>query len=82
MTYTLTFDGKPAAVTGPGVISGTTNAGKIISDRVIEIALARLGTPTDTVTWTLSADGKTLTESFMGLGPDASKPSVNVFLKQ
>ena len=83
VTYALTFDGKPAAVTGPGMISGTTNTGKIVSDRVIEIADARLGTPVSTATWTLSADGKTLTTSFMELGPDASKePSISVYLKQ
>ena len=82
-TYTLTFDGKPASVTGPAVISGTTNTGKIVSDRVIEIAGARMGTPAGATTWTLSADGKTLTTSFMTLGPDASKePTVRVYLKQ
>jgi hypothetical protein len=79
----LTFDGKPAAVTGPAIISGTTDTGKIVSDGVIEIASARSGTPSGTGTWTLSADGKTLTTSFMALGPDASKePSVSVYLKQ
>ena len=83
LTYALTFDGKPATVTGPAVISGTTRAGKIVSDRVVEIALARLGTPEGTVTWTLSADGKTLTSNFKELGPDASKePSVSVYQKQ
>jgi hypothetical protein len=82
-TYVLTFDGKPAAVTGPVLISGTTSTGKIVSDGVIEIASARLGTPAGTATWTLSADGKSLTTSFMALGPDASKePSVSVYLKQ
>jgi hypothetical protein len=82
-TYTLTFDGKPAAETGPAVISGYTNTSKIVSDRVIEIAWARMGTPAGRATWTLSADGKTLSSSYMSLGPDASKePSVAVFLKQ
>jgi hypothetical protein len=83
LTFALTFDGKPDAVTGPGLITGTTSTGKIVSDRVIEIANARLGTPTGTATWTLSADGKTLTSSYMALGPDATKePSVSVYLKQ
>jgi len=42
-----------------------------------------MGTPAGTTTWTLSADGKTLTSSFMRLGPDAGKePSVAVYLKQ
>jgi len=83
LTYALTFDGKPAAVTGPAIISGTTSTGKIVSEGVIEIASARLGTPSGTATWTLSADGKTLTTSFISLGPDASKePSVSVYLKQ
>jgi hypothetical protein len=83
ITLDLTFDGKPVGVTGPGVISGTTTAGKIVSDRAIEIDNARLGTPTSTATWTLSPDGKTLTSSILGLGPDATKePSVSVYLKQ
>lgn len=81
--YTLTFDGKPAVVAGPAVISGTTVAGKVISDRVIEVAGARMGTPANIVTWTLSGDGKILTTSGMTLGPEASKqPSVTVYLKQ
>ena len=83
MKYVLTFDGKAAAITGPILISGTTITGKIISDGVIKTATARLGTPTGSGTWTLSADGKTLTRSVMTLGPDASKkPSVTVFMKQ
>jgi hypothetical protein len=83
ITYALTFDGKPAAVTGPVLISGTTSTGKIVSDGVIEIASARFGTPAGTSTWTLSADGKTLTTSLMTLGPNASKePSVSVYRKQ
>jgi len=83
LTFALTFDGQPDAVTGPGLITGTTSTGKIVSDSVIEIANARLGTPTGTATWTLSANGKTLTSSYMALGPDATKePSVSVYLKQ
>jgi hypothetical protein len=83
LTFALTFDGKPDAVTGPGLITGTTSTGKIVSDGVIEIANARLGTPTGKVTWTLSANGKTLTTSYMALGPDATKePSISVYLKQ
>jgi len=79
----LTFDGKPSNLTGPAVISGTTDAGKIISDRVIEIDGARMGTPSGVTTWTLSADGKTLTSSAMTLGPEASKePTVRVFQKK
>ena len=83
LAFALTFDGKPAAVTGPVIISGTTSTGKIVSDDVIEIANARLGTPAGMATWTLSANGKTLTTSFKALGPDATKePSVSVYLKQ
>jgi hypothetical protein len=83
LTFALTFDGKPDAVTGPALITGTTSTGKIVSDSVIQIANARLGTPSGTATWTLSSDGKTLTSSYMALGPDATKePSVSVYLKQ
>jgi hypothetical protein len=81
--FVLTFDGNPAAITGPNMISGTTMTGKIMSDGVIKTASARLGTPTGTGTWTLSADGKTLTRSIMTSGPDAGKePSVTVYMKQ
>ena len=42
-----------------------------------------LGTPAGTATWTLSAEGKTLTTSFMALGPDATRePPVSVYVKQ
>lgn len=79
----LTFDGKPGNPVGPGVISGSTDTGKIVSDRVIETAQARMGTPTGTTTYTLSADGKTLTTSAMTVGPDASKtPTVRVYQRQ
>ena len=83
VTFALTFDGKPAAVTGPVLISGTTSTGKIVSDDVIEITNARLGTPSGTATWTLSADGKILTTSYKASGPDSTKePSVSVYQKQ
>lgn len=81
--FVLTFDGNPAALTGPNMISGTTMTGKIMSDGVIKTTSARLGTPTGAGTWTLSADGKTLTRSIMTSGPGASKePSVTVYIKQ
>jgi hypothetical protein len=83
VTAVWSFDGKPTALTGPAVITGQTIAGKIDSDHVIETKLARFGTPFSTITWTVSADGKWLTESNILLGPDASKvPSITVYRKQ
>ena len=82
-TNIWTFDGKPSVVTGPAMISGQTITGKIDSDHVIGATLARLGTPFSTITWTVSADGRTLTENIVMLGPDANKePSITVYRKQ
>ena len=81
--FTLAFDGKPSAVSGPAVISGTTTNGRRVNDTTIEIAQAREGVATGTTTWTLSPDGRTLTVRFMSLGPDASKePSITVYARQ
>ena len=46
MTFVLTFDGKAAAVTGPGLIAGVAAVtGKIISDGEIQNAIAQLRRP-------------------------------------
>jgi hypothetical protein len=81
--FLLTFDGKGSAITGPGVISGATITGKILSNDVVQTTDARLGTTTSTENWTLSADGKTLTRTITPLGPNASKePTIIVYVKQ
>ena len=82
-SYTLSFDGKVAPVDGPTAISGTSVAGKLINDRTIEISQSRSGVATGRTTWSLSADGKTLTTSAITIGPDATKePSVVVYTRQ
>lgn len=81
--FTLLFDGKPATVDGPTVISGTTTSGRRVDESTIQLALAREGVPTGTATWTLSPDSKTLTSRAMVVGPDASKePTITVFARQ
>jgi hypothetical protein len=79
---TITFDGKPTAVTGPAVISGTGVAGKMVDSNTIELANSRSGVATGSTAWKLSADGKTLTATNSFVGPNASpEPSVTVFRK-
>jgi hypothetical protein len=82
-TVTLTFDGKPTAVAGPSVISGTMVAAKVLNADTIETTHSREGVVTGKETWVLSSDGKTLTMTFMGLGPNTGGvPFVQVFEKQ
>jgi len=81
--FTLLFDGKPATVDGPTIISGTTTSGRRVDESTIHLAQAREGVPTGTATWTLSTDGKTLTSRAMVVGPDASKePTISVFARR
>jgi hypothetical protein len=83
ITLMLSPDGKPTAVTGPAVISGTMSALKPVSSDKLEIAQSRQGVTTGKLTLTLSGDGKVLTISAMNLAPHASpQPSVTVFRKQ
>jgi cytoskeletal protein CcmA (bactofilin family) len=76
----LTFDGKPSAVTGPAVISGTMVAGKVTDPNTIEVTGSREGVVTGKSTWVLSTDGRTLTETTTRLAGGA--PSVIVYQKQ
>jgi len=83
VTYTLTFDGKVAQGDGPATISGSAVAGKLVTERAIEIAQSRSGVPTGRTTWSLSQDGKTLTTSAINIGPDATKePSAVAYMRQ
>jgi hypothetical protein len=77
---TVTFDGKPNAVTGPAVISGTMITAHLISPNKIETTGTREGTVSGTNTIELSADGKTLTET--GKLTSGGAPSVTVYEKQ
>jgi hypothetical protein len=77
------LDGKPVAVTGPAVISGTMVALKLIDAQTMENAQSREGVPTGKQTVTISADGKLMTVTAVNLAPNASRePSVTVFEKQ
>jgi hypothetical protein len=68
---------------GPAQISGGATAAKLVNDRTIEIAQSREGVPISRATWSLSQDGKTLTQSSTALGPDATNaPSVLVFSRR
>ena len=58
VSYVLSFDGSPAAVTGPSVISGPTVSSQRVSDREIQQSTARLGVPTGVATWTVSGRWK------------------------
>lgn len=83
VVYTAPLDGKPVAVTGPAVISGTTVALKLIDAQTMEAAQSREGVPTGKTTITISADGKVMTATSVNLAPNASRePSVTVFEKQ
>ena len=77
---TLTFDGKPNAVTGPAVISGTMISAHLASPNKIETTASRDGAVDGTNTIELSADGKTLTETAKLASGGA--PSIGVFEKQ
>ena len=81
--YTAALDGKPVAVTGPAVISGTMVALKLIDAQTIETALSREGVPTGKTTIVISTDGKLMTATTVNLAPNVSRePSVTVFEKQ
>ena len=78
-----TFDGSPAAVTGPSVISGSTVSSQRVSDREIQQSTARLGVPTGVTTWTVSADGQILTTRSTLSGPNArTEPFIIVYLRR
>ena len=83
VTLMLSPDGKPTAVKGPAVISGTMAALKPISTDKLEINQSRQGVTTGKLTLTLSGDGKVLTLSAVNLAPNVSAvPSLTVFKKQ
>jgi hypothetical protein len=76
----LTFDGKPTAVTGPAVISGTMTAAKLLNTTRIEVTNSREGVVTGTVMFDLSSDGKTLTET--AKQASGGQASITVYDKQ
>ncbi|MEP6538676.1 MAG: hypothetical protein ABJF23_25285 [Bryobacteraceae bacterium] len=82
-TYTLTFDGKPATVTGASVIPNMMISGKYIDSHTLETTSTREGVAAGKSDITLSRDGKTMTVTTTAAGPESSRrPSVTVFYKQ
>lgn len=81
--YIAALDGKPVAVTGPTVISGTMVALKLIDAQTLEVLQSREGVPTGRQTAAVSADGKVMTITTVNLAPNMSRePSVAVFDKR
>ena len=80
--FTAALDGKPVQETGPGVITGTMRTARLAGDRTIAMTTMRNGKELSRTELTLSADGKTLTESQRSMAPNASGTSVSVFTKQ
>jgi hypothetical protein len=81
-SYTMTFDGKQAPITGAAVIPHMTVAAKQINDGTIETTSSREGTVIGKSTMALSADGKTLTITASTIGGTRREPSIRVFEKQ
>jgi hypothetical protein len=82
VTFTLALDGKPVAVTGPAVISGTMVAGKQIDGHTLELTNSREGVPTAKSITVISGDGKVVTVTTTNLGAASAEASVAVFEKQ
>jgi len=79
-TYTFHLDNMPVPVAGPTVIAGTMFAFRPVDDHTVEESDSREGVATGKATYSVSADGKTLTITSTPAG--ASEPSVSVFEKR
>jgi hypothetical protein len=76
----VTFDGKDAKATGPTVPAGLTFSAKKLDDRSIEFVEKMEGKPLYTMTFKVSADGRTLTEA--GKPAEADEPFLAVYERQ
>jgi hypothetical protein len=74
------LDGKEYMPKGPAVATGTTVSGKKVDENKMELTYKLKGKVTDTDSWELSADGKTLTDTITFPGVD--KQEVDVFDRQ
>lgn len=74
------LDGKEYNPKGPAVAAGTTVSGKKVDENKMELTYKLKGKVTDTDSWELSADGKTLTDTITFPGVD--KQEVDVFDRQ
>jgi hypothetical protein len=81
--YTLTLDGKPATVSGGGVLPNTTISAKQIDAHTFESTMSREGSAFVTFKTVISEDGKTLRLTSIPLRPNAKgEPSITVLEKQ
>jgi hypothetical protein len=76
----LKLDGKEYKPKGPTVAPGMTVSGKKVDENKMELSYKLKGKVTDTDSWELSADGKTLTDTVTFPGVD--KQEVDVFDRQ
>ena len=74
------LDGKEYKPKGPIVAAGATVSGKKVDENKMELTYKLKGKATDTDSWELSADGKTLTDTITFPGVD--KQEVDVFERQ
>jgi hypothetical protein len=74
------LDGKDYTPKGPRVPKGTTVSGKAIDAHKMELTYKLKGKTTETDSWELSEDGKTLTETLNFSG--VSKPELDVYERQ
>ncbi|MDQ2919142.1 MAG: hypothetical protein M3R10_04610, partial [Verrucomicrobiota bacterium] len=70
------LDGKEYTPKGPQVAAGTTVSAKAVGADKMELSYKLKGKTTETDSWVVSADGKTLTNTIMFSGE--SKPEVDV----
>jgi hypothetical protein len=78
---TWMFDGKPNAVSGHGVVTGTMSSVRLLRDNAVEQTEIREGTITGTTVWEVSDDGKTLTATIRETN-GTEDPLVLVYEKQ
>jgi hypothetical protein len=80
VTINLTMDGADCAVVGPTVLKGSTTSAHRADPRSLTLTDKLNGKALDTVDWSLSADGKTLTMTEHDAG--VAKPLVSVYERQ
>lgn len=79
-TINLTMDGADCAVVGPTVLKGSTTSAHRSDPHSLTLTDKLNGKAVDTVDWSLSADGKTLTMTEHDAG--VAKPLVSVYERQ
>ena len=75
-TASMKFDGKDYDVVGPTVPKGYTLGGKQAGPRRIEITEKMAGKPVGMDVFTVSADGKTMTDEYVAAGTNEKMTSI------